>query len=528
MRRYINIKSFILITLISISTAFSAVLFAQSCSQNNIIVSKYELRKSDGSPFTVTDNFPLGQQVNGQLWVTLGGSTTNGYNLFMSYDIYMENVLSQSGQTNCIFNGLKIQQGVPTYVRDLSWKWGDKIQIKNIFMFWITGNVPQNPPVCAESSKSNQNAQCYSNLEGFTAVIPLNPKFDFASNGICKTSIQFTSQTVGGTPPYNYSYSWDFNNDGTVDSNLANPLYNFPSTGTYAIRMTVNDGTSITTITKNIFIDPNFGIQVNIFPTKVNENTGIIYVQSVTGGTAPYSYSWVGPNGFTSTSKDIYNLSDGLYRLTVTDFNGCTQTVEYIMDVASVLEIYWKAVEVKESRAKVGINWQMNSEKEGSVYVIERSFGDASNFHEIGEVNGKGNSQDPVDYSFSDETFPVFEDLIYYRIAHISGESKTYSEVKMVKREPEVKPEGNWIVYPNPSRDGNVNLKFINGNLAFGEKIQIQAINGGNYVKNIEVVIGYDDAFMLDQLIGELPSGLTLLRIQWKNQSESFKLLRSE
>lgn len=504
------------------------MLFAQSCSQNNIIVSKYELRKSDGSPFTVTDNFPLGQQVNGQLWVTLGGSTTNGYNLFMSYDIYMENVLSQAGQTNCIFTGSKIQQGVPTFVRNLSWKWGDKIQIKNIFMFWITGNVPANPPLCAESSKSNQNAQCYSNLEGFTAVIPLNPKFDFASNGICKTSIQFTSQTVGGTPPYSYSYSWDFNNDGIIDSNLANPLYNFPSTGTYPIRMTVNDGTSITTITKNIFIDPNFGIQVNIFPTKVNENTGIIYVQSVTGGTAPYSYSWVGPNGFTSTSKDIYNLADGLYRLTVTDLNGCTQTVEYIMDVASVLEIYWKAVEVKESRAKVGINWQMNSEKEGSVYVIERSFGNASSFHEIGEVNGKGNSQDPVDYSFSDETFPMFEDLIYYRIVHISGDTKTYSEVKMVKRDPEVKPDGNWIVYPNPSRDGNVNLKFINGNLAFGEKIQIQAINGGNFVKNIEVVIGYDDAFMLDQLIGQLPSGLTLLRIQWKNHSESFKLIRSE
>jgi hypothetical protein len=260
----------------------------------------------------------------------------------------------------------------------------------------------------------------------------------------------------------------------------------------------------------------------------VNENTGIIYVQSVTGGTEPYSYSWVGPNGFTSTSKDIYNLSDGLYRLTVVDFNGCSQTVEYIMDVASVLEINWKALEVKESNAKVGINWQMNSEKEGSIYLIERSFGDANDFQEIGEVNGKGNSQEPVDYSFSDETFPVFENLIYYRIAHISGESKTYSEVKMVKREPEVKPEGNWVVYPNPSRDGNVNLKFVNGSLAFGEKIQIQAINGGNYVKNIEVVIGFEDAFLLDQLIGELPSGLTLLRVQWKNQSESFKLLRSE
>jgi hypothetical protein len=198
------------------------------------------------------------------------------------------------------------------------------------------------------------------------------------------------------------------------------------------------------------------------------------------------------------------------------------------MDIASVLEISWKAIEVKESNAKVGINWEMNSEKEGSVYLIERSFGNADNFREIGEVSGQGNSQDPVNYSYTDESFPVFENLIYYRIVHLSGESKTYSEVKVVKRVPENKMEGNWIVYPNPSRDGNIKLKFINGQIPFGEKIQIQAINGGNYVKNIEVVVGNEDAFMIDQLIGALPSGLTLLRVQWQNHSESFKLIRSE
>jgi len=526
MRRYINIKSFILITLISISTAFSSMLFAQ-CSQNNIVVTGYQLRNNLGQVFSVTDNYELGQPISGELWVNFGGSTTNGYNLTMYYDVFINGAQSANDQVDCMYSGTQIQQNVWTKVRNISWNWGDVVQIRDIFMYWETGSAKANT-TCNIVLKNNVNAQCYSNPLGFTAAVPLFPKFDFASNGICNTTIQFTSETIGGTPPFNYSFSWDFNNDGTIDSNSANPLYNFPSTGTYAIRMTVNDGTSITTITKNIFIDPNFGIQVNIFPTKVNENTGIIYVQSVTGGTAPYSYSWIGPNGFTSTSKDIYNLSDGLYRLTVTDLNGCTQTVEYIMDIASVLEISWKAIEVKESNAKVGINWEMNSEKEGSVYLIERSFGNADNFREIGEVSGQGNSQDPVNYSYTDESFPVFENLIYYRIVHLSGESKTYSEVKVVKRVPENKMEGNWIVYPNPSRDGNIKLKFINGQIPFGEKIQIQAINGGNYVKNIEVVVGNEDAFMIDQLIGALPSGLTLLRVQWQNHSESFKLIRSE
>lgn len=526
MRRLKNIKSLILTTLISISTAFYTVLFAQ-CSQNNIVVTGYQLRNEFGQVFLVTDNYELGQPITGELWVNFGGSTTNGYNLTMYYDVFINGIQSANDQVDCLYSGTQIQQNVWTKVRNISWNWGDVVQIRDIFMYWETGSAKPNT-TCNFTLKNNINAQCYGNLPGFTAAVPLFPKFDFVSNGICNTTIQFTSETIGGTPPFNYSFSWDFDNNGSIDSNLANPLFNFPSTGTYPIRMTVNDGTSITTITKNIFIDPNFGIQVSIFPTKLNESSGIIYVQSVTGGTPPYSYSWLGPNGFNSTSKDIFNLSDGQYRLTVTDYNGCTQTVDYIMDIASVLELDWKSVQTRESGSKIGIIWQMNSEKEGSVYVIERSFGDASNFHEIGEVKGKGNSQEPVNYSFSDETFPVFEKLIYYRIAHNSGEAKTYSEVKMVKRDLEVKTKGNWIVYPNPTRDGNVNLKFINGNLALGEKIQIQAINGGNYVKNIEVVIGFEDAFLLDQLIGELPSGLTILRVQWKNHSESFKLLRSE
>lgn len=108
--------------------------------------------------------------------------------------------------------------------------------------------------------------------------------------------------------------------------------------------MTVFDGTSATIITKDIFIDPNFGITVDIYPTKNNAESGIIYVQNVTGGTAPYSYLWTGPNGFTSTDKDIFNLKDGLYQLTVTDANGCSQTEEYLMEIASVLSLEWKSL----------------------------------------------------------------------------------------------------------------------------------------------------------------------------------------
>jgi len=43
----------------------------------------------------------------------------------------------------------------------------------------------------------------------------------------------------------------------------------------------------------------------------------------VSGGTPPYSYSWLGPNGQIYNDQDIYNLSSGLYSINITDSNGC-------------------------------------------------------------------------------------------------------------------------------------------------------------------------------------------------------------
>lgn len=59
-------------------------------------------------------------------------------------------------------------------------------------------------------------------------------------------------------------------------------------------------------------------------------NTGIIVIE-VCGGAPPYSYSWVGPNGYTSTSKDINSLDQGTYTVTVTDCYGLTGTATAIL-----------------------------------------------------------------------------------------------------------------------------------------------------------------------------------------------------
>ncbi|MCH7407146.1 gliding motility-associated C-terminal domain-containing protein [Belliella aquatica] len=57
-------------------------------------------------------------------------------------------------------------------------------------------------------------------------------------------------------------------------------------------------------------------------------NNGAIRL-TVSGGVPPYRYLWLGPNGFTSTSRDIRDLIAGEYELLITDQIGCVITREF-------------------------------------------------------------------------------------------------------------------------------------------------------------------------------------------------------
>lgn len=57
-----------------------------------------------------------------------------------------------------------------------------------------------------------------------------------------RTVFTFTNETAGGTAPY--TYEWDFNNDGVVDSTAANPTHVYANAGTYTVTLTATDSLS--------------------------------------------------------------------------------------------------------------------------------------------------------------------------------------------------------------------------------------------------------------------------------------------
>jgi gliding motility-associated-like protein len=129
-----------------------------------------------------------------------------------------------------------------------------------------------------------------------------------------------TVTASGGTAPYRYAWTGPNNFSSTV----ANPQ-NLVS-GTYQVVVTDANGCTITGAAQTITEpSPLVLIKNNIDNNCFQGRIGSITVTAA-GGTAPYSYSWTGPNNFSSTVANPQNLVSGSYHVTVTEANGCTIT----------------------------------------------------------------------------------------------------------------------------------------------------------------------------------------------------------
>lgn len=112
----------------------------------------------------------------------------------------------------------------------------------------------------------------------------------------------------------------------TIDYNGVNPA-NAPA-GNYSIEVTDNNGcTSAFPVTIN---EPAAISITGNANSPQSGNDGTIDL-NVSGGTAPYQYSW--SNG--STTEDLSGLAAGTYTVTVTDNSGCTGTQSFTLNPAT-------------------------------------------------------------------------------------------------------------------------------------------------------------------------------------------------
>ena len=128
-----------------------------------------------------------------------------------------------------------------------------------------------------------------------------------------------------GTAPYVVQWSGPQNGTTTVYTNGFN-IPNLPD-GTYTVLVTDANGC---TDQGQVYIQTYSNIQITAVPDPgVCGAPGSIHI-GVSNGTAPFSIVWSGAqNGNATTSNQFYNIENlpgGIYTITVTDANGCTDT----------------------------------------------------------------------------------------------------------------------------------------------------------------------------------------------------------
>lgn len=133
-----------------------------------------------------------------------------------------------------------------------------------------------------------------------------------------------TVNVSGGSPGYTYSWSPSGGNGATATGLPA---------GTYTCTITDAGGcTGMATFTINQ--NPAIAITATVVDATCNASCNGSATAQVTGGTAPFTYSWA-PGG--ETTQQVTNQCAGAYTCTVTDANGCTSIQTFTINQPTAL-----------------------------------------------------------------------------------------------------------------------------------------------------------------------------------------------
>lgn len=160
---------------------------------------------------------------------------------------------------------------------------------------------------------------CSANAGPFTLADPSPLAFTESSvnHPLCAGEDGFALvAAAGGSPPYTYAWHTD-NTMVSSASAIAAPA------GTYAMTLTDVNGCLLST------------------ELTINEPDAIVIMGDVVedfiyliaeGGTGVLTYSWSGPNAFSSDQAQLSNIANGDYTVTVTDENNCQTSETFTVD----------------------------------------------------------------------------------------------------------------------------------------------------------------------------------------------------
>jgi hypothetical protein len=173
------------------------------------------------------------------------------------------------------------------------------------------------------------------------------------------------------------------------------------------------------------------------------------------------------------------------------------------------------------------LSWATAKEWENSHFEIERAVNDTRNWTKVGEITGKGYSDEAVKYTFTDLNLPAAGGNIFYRIKQVDfNDSFSYGLTRAIQVEG-VKGNTSWVAYPNPSASHtSISVDILDGSVYADEPILIRISDAKGIFKSYDVSSPDEVSAVVNSYLEEVGSGIHILQLIWGNKSEQLKLIR--
>ncbi|WP_281085505.1 DUF2341 domain-containing protein [Methanosarcina acetivorans] len=183
-------------------------------------------------------------------------------------------------------------------------------------------------------NEGNESNNTLTALVG-TTTAPI-PVADFTATptaGEVPLTVNFTDQSANSP----LSWTWDFNNDGTMDSIMQNPTYTYDTPGNYTVKLTVSNGGGNDEEVKTDYIFVNYKRPIVNFTANLTKGNAPLTVQfNDTSLNSPTVWYWdFGDNTISTEQNPVHTYTAaGNYtvNLTVTNAGGSNSSIktEYI------------------------------------------------------------------------------------------------------------------------------------------------------------------------------------------------------
>ncbi|SMD45726.1 hypothetical protein SAMN00777080_4388 [Aquiflexum balticum DSM 16537] len=176
---------------------------------------------------------------------------------------------------------------------------------------------------------------------------------------------------------------------------------------------------------------------------------------------------------------------------------------------------------------KTELTWATAMERENSHFEVQRSTDGLKTWEVIGNIDGMGWSDAPVDYKFEDLSPSISGGTIYYRLNQVNFDgTSSLSKVLSVRVSGVQFTEGVWRAYPNPTNGEQLRVNLLDRSQYNQEVITFRIIHPTSISKEFSVETENEMNEAVAMMVGNIPSGVFVIEVRWGQKIEHIKVLK--